>query len=354
MTAEAPEVRRILVRSTNWIGDAVMSLAALRELRQRFPDAHLTVFARDWVSDIYCGQGLADEIVSFPGNQSSLRHSGRLRGNDMAVLFQNAFEAALLSFFARIPQRLGYATQGRGFLLTRRAQPRTPQLGRHQAYYYLDLLHQLGLSSRDYLNDPDFSPDISLRPTESGSRTAKQLLHEAGWEEGQMLVGINPGATYGPAKRWLTDRYAALADRLALEFGAHILIVGSASERILAEQIESLMRARPTILSGRTDLQSLIASISRCRLFVTNDSGPMHLAAALDVPQIALFGSTDEVATGPLSGNARVVHKHVECSPCLRRECPIDLRCFGGISVNEVFEIAQEVLHETEAPGSIS
>ncbi len=343
-----------MVRSTNWIGDVVMSLAALRELRAAYPEAHVAVLARDWVADLYREQALVDEVISFPRGQSSLRCRDQVRGYDAAVLFQNAFEAALLAFLTRIPRRFGYSIQGRGFLLTDRAHPRTPELGRHQVFYYLDLLHQVGLSERDYLADPGFTPDISLRPPEAGTAEARRLLNEGGWAEERPLIGINPGATFGPAKRWLTERYAELGDRLCRELGASVMIVGSASERVLAEQIQERMEARPIILSGQTNLRSLLGSIALCRLFITNDSGPMHLAAALDVPQIALFGSTDQIATGPLSPRARVIHKHVKCSPCLRRCCPIDLRCFTRISVDEVFHLAQELLHEIPASGSFS
>lgn len=340
--SSSPE--RILVRSTNWLGDVVMSLPALREVRRLHPGAHLAVLARDWVAGLYREQGLVDEIIRFPDGRSSLRLVGRLRGFDRAILFQNAFEAALLVSIAGIPDRVGYATQHRSFLLTRSAAPRTQGRPIHQIFYYLDLLHLTGVSPTDYLQSPDFRPDIRLRPTDEGQRQAAELLDEMGVSSESLLVGLNPGATFGPAKRWLSDRYAELADRLIQRMGATILILGSASERAIADAIQSEMRERAVILSGLTSLESLTALLSRCALFVTNDSGPMHLAAALGTPQIALFGSTDEIATGPFSENAEVIHKHVECSPCLRRTCPIDLRCFTRITVDEVFEKAKERL----------
>ncbi|MFZ0427481.1 MAG: lipopolysaccharide heptosyltransferase II [Acidobacteriota bacterium] len=342
----SPSRPRVLVRSTNWIGDVVMSLPALREVRRLHPDAHLAVVARDWVADLYREQGLVDEIVSFPSGRSSLRLIGRLRDFDRAVLFQNAFEAALLASLAGIPDRVGYATQGRGFLLTRKARPRTPGRRLHQVFYYLDLLHLTGLSDIDYLNRSEFRPDIRLRATRAGLGRARALLAEAGAPADGQLMGLNPGATFGPAKRWLTDRYAALADRLIRETGATVLIFGSAAERPIAEAIQGSMKARAIILSGRTSLETLVALISSCSLFITNDSGPMHLAAALEVPQVALFGSTDEIATGPFDSRAEVIHKHVDCSPCLRRTCPIDLRCFTRIGVDEVYEAARRRLDE--------
>ena len=163
---------------------------------------------------------------------------------------------------------------------------------------------------------------------------------------------INPGAFYGSAKRWFTNRYAALADRLIEEDQAQVLIIGSAGEQAIAQEIQSLTKQRLTILTGQTDLPTLIGLLSQCDLLLTNDSGPMHLAAALDTPQVAILGSTDEVATGPFSPRARVIHKHVECSPCLLRECPIDLRCFSRIEVDEVYETARVLLHNGDFSGS--
>lgn len=244
----------------------------------------------------------------------------------------------------RIPQRVGYATDQRRLLLTRSASPRTKHLERHQVYYYLDLLYQTGLSETDYLHSSSFRPDISLSPTEKGIAQAKVLLETVGVRPGQLLIGLNPGAYFGPAKRWLIHRYAALADRFIGELGAEVLVFGSEGEKLIAEEIESSMNQKPKILTGSTDLPTLMALIASCRVFVTNDSGPMHLAASLSIPQVAIFGSTDEIATGPFDATAQIIHKHVECSPCLLRECPIDLRCFTGIEVDEVFETAKALI----------
>jgi len=260
------------------------------------------------------------------------------------VLLQNAFEAALLVRLARIPERIGYSVQGRGLLLSGRAQPRIRRLGRHQVYYYLDLLYQTGLSELDYLEREDFQPDISIAPSDRGSRQADALAAQEGLDDGTPLIGLNPGAYYGSAKRWFIDRYARLADRLLDEFPCRVAIFGSRKEEDIARKIADHMNHAPVILSGRTDLSCLVALLSRCALFITNDSGPMHLAAGLNIPQIAIFGSTDEIATGPFSPNAVVIHKHVDCSPCLRRECPTDLRCFREVSVKEVFECAARVI----------
>jgi heptosyltransferase-2 len=338
----------ILIRGTNWIGDSVMSLAALRELRRLYPEHHLSLLVTPWVSGLFEGQEIVDEIIPFQTSGSAWRDliqlRGRLRHFETAILFQNAFRAAAVMLISGIPERIGYATDGRSLLLTRRARPRIKELDRHQIYSYLDLLYQTGLSPRDYLEDPDFEPDIHLEAGQKDIRRADQLLQTAGPSSEGPLVIMNPGAYYGPAKRWFTDRYAALADRLIDGVKADIVLIGSREERTLAEEIQTLTQHPLKILTGQTDLPSLMGLLSRCDLFVTNDSGPMHLAAALDTPQIALFGSTDEVATGPFSCKARVLHKHVECSPCLLRECPIDLRCFSRIAVDEVYDAARAAL----------
>ncbi|MDE2925019.1 MAG: lipopolysaccharide heptosyltransferase II [Acidobacteriota bacterium] len=348
-------MKQVLVRCTNWIGDAVMSLAALRELRRLQPQARLTLLAREWVAPIFEGQGVADQVVTLEnrslGVRGVFRVGRRLRGFDTAVLFQNAFEAALLALTARIPNRIGYTTDGRRLLLTQGVRPRIKDLGRHQTYYYLDLLFQAGVSSIDYLEDSSFRPDIHLTPSRAQLESADSLLGEAGVESGRPLVGLNPGAAFGSAKRWFPERYAEVADRLIEEAGAEVVLLGSSSETPIAVRVREQMKQTPRFLVGRTSLSALIGVLARCRLFLGNDSGPMHLSAALGVPLVAVFGSTDEVATGPLSPQATVIHKHVECSPCLLRECPIDLRCFDRIHSGEVYRAARRLLTRNQAPG---
>ena len=198
-----------------------MSLAALRELRRLQPQARLTLLARKWVAPIFNGQGLADRVVTLEnrslGVRGVFRVGRRLRGFDTAVLFQNAFEAALLALTARIPNRIGYTTDGRRLLLTQGVRPRIKDLGRHQTYYYLDLLFQAGVSPIDYLEDSSFRPDIRITPSRAQLESADSLLGEAGADSGRPLVGLNPGAAFGSAKRWFPERYAEVADRLIRE-----------------------------------------------------------------------------------------------------------------------------------------
>lgn len=343
------KAERILIRGTNWIGDSVMSLAALREIRRLFPNAHLALLVKEWVAGMFRDQDLVDEIILLKDQESSiariLRTPSRLRGFDRAILFQNAFEAALITLLARIPVRAGYARDGRTALLTRRAQARIKELNRHQIYYYLDLLYQTAISPVNYLEQSDFQPNIRIRARPDRIEEARSLLRKTGIDGSKPLIGLNPGAFFGSAKRWFPDRYAALADRLIGEAGAEVVVLGGKSDLGTMQAIQEEMRHPCKSLVGETSLEILLGIMAQCRLFITNDSGPMHLAAALDVPQIALFGSTDEIATGPYSTQARVIHKHVECSPCLLRECPLDLRCFTRIEVEEVYQEAAAVLN---------
>ncbi len=340
--------RQLLIRASNWIGDCVMSVAAVKELRRLYPEDRLTIIGYRRVTGLFERQAFVDRVIALEhaGGWRRIRLESRaLRGSDRILLFPNSFASALPAFLARVPDRLGYRTDGRSLLLTHGVRPRSKRLGHHQAFYYLDLIHQLGLSEVDYLVDRDYAPDITLEASQSAIQKAQSLLEEMRVDRSLPLVALNPGAAFGPAKRWFLDRYAAVADLLVEKEGAEILVVGSRQEAPLARQIEKQMRARPHCLSGKTSLSTLMGLLSQCDLFVTNDSGPMHLAAALRIPQVALFGSTDEIATGPLCDRAVVIHKHVECSPCLLRECPIDQRCWDRITVDEVFQAAQGLLH---------
>ncbi|MBI3940764.1 MAG: lipopolysaccharide heptosyltransferase II [Acidobacteria bacterium] len=350
-----------MVRAPNWIGDAIISLPALKELRRLSPGARLSVLAKPWVADIYHAGGLADEVILFdrslfPGLAGIARLARHLRAHSFscALLLQNAFEAAVIARLAAIPVRVGYNTGYRGFLLTC-AVPLPRHAGAiHQSFYYLNLLTAAGFSPMTYSPESGYQPDASLQLSEEQRLPAARLLQSLGISAARPLVGINPGAAYGPAKRWFPERYAAVADHLASRWSAQVLVFGSAGELEIAWQIERAMRQRPIVLAGRTTLLELMGLIQHCDLFVTNDSGPMHLAAALRRPLIALFGSTDERLTGPMSCSAHVIHKPVECTPCFRRTCPIDLRCFGQISVGEVCELADRIFQSQALSGSPS
>ena len=214
----------------------------------------------------------------------------------------------------------------------------------HQAYYYLAILSGIGLlPARSWtLNGP--SPSIEIGVREADRMSAAAMLQATGVREGQIIVGINPGAYYGEAKRWFPERYAAVGDWIADAYGARILLFGSQSDLRTTQEVASRMKHPAVLLAGRTTLGELMALIRKCNLLITNDSGPMHLAAALDVPQLAIFGSTSEIVTGPLSSRAMVIKHPVPCNPCFLRKCPTDFRCMTGISVERVIAAAREMM----------
>jgi heptosyltransferase-2 len=346
-------VRRLLIRGTNWVGDSILSFPALKRARLEFPQAKITLLVLPWVAGIYEACTAIDDIWLYDRRDLHRGLSGKLRlirelrerHFDAALLFQNAFEAALLARLAGIPVRAGYDRDGRGWLLSHKVAVDSHVSNLHQIYYYLDLLEQLlgrPRTTKGLKPQPpsqfaaEAMPDITVAVSLERKHAARARLHSQGVDFNRTVVGVNPGAFYGSAKRWFSERYATVLDRLISERQASVVIFGSPNEVAIAKAIQSGMRNQPVILSGRTELNELIAMIACCDLFLTNDSGPMHLAAALRVPMLAIFGSTDEIATGPMSPAAVVLNKRVECSPCLLRECPIDHRCMARISAEEV------------------
>jgi heptosyltransferase-2 len=240
---------------------------------------------------------------------------------------------------------LGYHRDARGLLLTHavRIDPRVRLA--HQAYYYLGILSGAGLMQERPWEDGSYALEsIEIGVRDSDVAAAHEMLRAEGITQDQPVVGIHPGASYGGAKRWPARRFAEVADRLSRECGARILILGAPGEAPLARETASRMTEKASILAGRTTLGELMGIIRACRLFISNDSGPMHLAAALRVPQIAIFGSTSETATGPLSDLATVIKHEVDCSPCFLRECPIDFRCMLEVTVEDVVSAAKSRL----------
>jgi len=316
------EFSNILIRATNWVGDAVMSLPAMRAIRQRFPQARITVLAKPSVVDL-CP---ADEVILYQGTSYwRIARELRTRNFDCAILFQNAFEAAWIAWLARIPNRIGYNRDGRGLLLTQAIKvPEPGEIPPHQRFYYLELLRRAGWI--DQLPDCD----------------AIQLPHSA---NAKKVIGVSPGAAYGSAKRWLPERFAEAASKLATSRGASVALFGSPAERPLCDQIAQLIQG-PAVTNhaGQTTLAQFIELAATCELFLTNDSGAMHIASALGVPTVAIFGATDHIATGPTGPRARIVREQVECSPCLLRECPIYHRCMTRVTTERVVEEALQLL----------
>ena len=327
---------RVVIRAPNWLGDVVMALPAMTAVRRRFPGAHLAVAAVPSVAAVFREDtGVRpDTVVELPQSARAAVAAIAAGRFDLGVLFPNSFRSAWELWRAGVPARWGYATGGRGLLLTRRA-PRANRPGvMHQADYYRALVSGLGM------RPDDERPRIAA--TEATRARAGALLDQLKVPSGAPLVGLAPGAAYGAAKQWPIDRVAALAARLVRERGMTCLVLGATHDRAVAREIESWLRAsapeaQPRVidLAGRTSLSALVGIAARCDVFVSNDSGAMHVAAALGRPVVAVFGPTDERVTRPL-GSHDVISERVFCRPCLLRECPIDHRCMKRITVDMV------------------
>ncbi len=341
---------RILIRAANWVGDAIMTTPVIRAVRKNYPQAHVTVLAKPWVIPVYENNPFVDEIMVYDNQGRHKFGLGTLRlasdirqkGFDLAVLMQNAFEAAFLAFMAGIPERLGYNTDFRNLLLNPGIAINPDLKKKHLIDYYVGILKGAGLETDGRAMD--------LFVDQSDRDKAHDMLKEEGLADGRPLIGINPGATGGTAKRWFPERYAELAARLADFFNTRVIIFGGPADHGLGEEIREVSGRACSNMAGKTSLSQAFALIGRLDLFVTNDSGLMHAAAALDTPQVALVGSTDHIATAPSSRNAVMVRKEVGCNPCLKDECPTDHRCMDQLSVDMVMAACRKILNKKEGP----
>lgn len=330
---------KIMVRATNWVGDAIMALPALRAIRSR-PGARVSILARPYVADIYRDQEVADELILYDVRGAHAGISGRerlaaeLRDKefDAAILLQNAFDAAWLAWRTRIPERIGYARDGRSMLLTKAVRvPKVGEIPAHEKYYYLELLRRAGWI--DTLPEESF---IGLRVTDEKRDRAAQVLAAAGVRNNSVRIAIGAGAAYGSAKCWPPSRFAEVANRLKAQADADVILFGAAAETAVSAAIASEMVRPPIDLTGKTDIADLPALLSLCHVFVGNDSGAMHVAAAVGLPTVAIFGPTDPFGTAPVTPRCTIVREKLYCSPCFLRRCPIDHRCMTQITSGEV------------------
>jgi heptosyltransferase-2 len=328
---------RVVVRPPNWLGDAVLALPAIAAVRRHFAAANLTIAAAPAVAALFRERTGADpdHVIELPAANSPAIATLRGGAFDVGVLFPNSFRSAWQFRRAGIRERWGFATSGRWLLLTK-ASARAPRAkGRHQADYYRALVRGLGIACDDGLP--------VLHASEGSRERARALLAERGIGDASPLVVFAPGAAYGQAKQWPPDRVAQVIARVAQQTDAAIALVGASHDRDAARAIESWLRgqapatgARVVDLVGRTSLGALVGVAARASVFVSNDSGAMHVAAALGRPVVALFGPTDERATRPL-GDHDVLTAQVFCRPCMLRDCPIDHRCMKRITVDQVY-----------------
>ena len=361
--------RRILVRGTNWLGDAVMTTPALLRLREKFSDAHITLLTPEKLRDLWLAHSAVNEIISIAPDESVFSVGQKLRtGNfDLALVLPNSPRSALEVWLAGIPQRIGYARPWRNWFLTQTVSARaetvkmqkrsvgeirqlvaadvsrrtdrndrafTSAATAHQIHEYLHLVAALGA------NPEPLPPQLVVTPGEVEAMRKKFGLNEIE----RPLFGLNPGAEYGPAKRWPMEKFIATAREIQNQTNCTWLVFGGQADTAIADRIESAIPSPPSAilnLAGKTSLRELMALLKICRVLLTNDSGPMHVAAALGIPVVVPFGSTSPELTGPgLPGDPqhRLLKSAALCSPCFLRECPIDFRCMNGISIERVVE----------------
>jgi heptosyltransferase-2 len=322
--------QRLVIRAPNWLGDAVMALPALAAVRAGLPEAHITIAAIASVAPLFQEETPAapNDVLTLPdrSREAKALAEGKF---DAGLLLTNSFRTAWMMRRAGIPERWGVATSARGFLLTRRVS--RPRSRVHQSVYYSTLVEALGFALTD--RTPRMVPRAAT------TERAAEMLVQLGIPPTALLIGFAPGAAYGHAKRWPPARVAAVVARLAQERGATSILVGAHGDREAGREIESALPSgiRVVNLIGRTDLRQLAGILARCAAFVSNDSGAMHLAAAVGVPVTAIFGPTDERVTAPI-GNHDVIVRQVFCRPCMLRDCPIDHRCMKRITSDDVFD----------------
>lgn len=338
--------KNIIVRMPNWIGDAVMATPVLSDLRTYYKDAKITVMCQSNIASILKNDPNVDEIYIYSKPSGWIHRAVHLEvvdqlrcgKYDLGILLTNSFSSAWWFFLGKVQNRIGYQGNFRDVLLNKTVPLPENIETQHLVITYKTLLSPLGIPLSNTL------PKLYLEEDESQS--ALQMLEQLGIDPlKNVIIGINPGAAYGSAKCWLPERFKALNKRLAEDPRVYIIYFGDQAGVSLVDDICNGTNERVINLAGKTTIRSLMALIQKCSLFLTNDSGPMHMASALGTKLVALFGSTSDVKTGPF-GNNKIIHKHVECSPCYKRECPIDFRCMTKISVEEVYQEIQKLLKQ--------
>jgi heptosyltransferase II len=334
-------MKRVLVKEVNWLGDLVLSLPALVRLRAAFASATLSVLIRHELAGFFDGIDWIDEVIPYSvrtgvrgwADQRKIVAALRARRFDLAVIFPNSFRSALWMMLAGVPRRAGYATDGRRFLLTNPALPKASVKEGHQSFYWLGMVS-------DTLGILPALPDSTYYPLEVSTQSVgrvTQWLASHRRKRNAPLIAISSAAAYGPAKEWPPLYYAQLIDLLDEIAGAECILLGTAAERFKCEELAVMTRVGALVAAGNTDVGELKALLSRCDGFAGNDSGAMHLAAALGIPAVGIFGSTNPVRTGPVGPKAAVIYRGVQCSPCLKRTCRFGhYQCLHAIKPAEV------------------
>lgn len=338
-------IKRIVVRTPNWVGDVVMSIPALRELRRVFHAAEITLATSAGAAEIFLENDFADHVCPVErGLSGTIKNARqwRRRRFDLAVLMPNSFAAAANAYLARVPLRIGYDSDRRGRLLTH-AVPLPEWRGkRHESFYYLNIVAEverrvLGTSAVN-ANEPRFD----LRVSDGRQQAARTTLNQLGASPARPLAILCPGSVNSRAKRWPAERFAELADQLS-EAGKDVVLIGSPAEVEVTNEVLARSRSKPIALTGKTTVGQAVALISIADVLISNDTGPAHIGAALGTPTLVIFGPTNPLTTYPLSPTAEMIRRPPECAPCMLRDCPIDHRCMTAISAGDVFERAMQV-----------
>jgi heptosyltransferase-2 len=341
---------KIVVLGTNWVGDAIMSIPALRQIRASFPEASITLHTRSWAEGVFRDASFIDEIISYERTSSSFQDSRRQakilrqRSFDTAFVFPNSFASAFTTWLARIPRRIGYSTDARGILLTDRLGIPAWKGKRHEVFYYLNLVLESGESVGGSAAPVELDPSTDLDVSDERRLKAREFLSGSVLASRKRTVALGVGSANSRAKRWPAENYAKLNDYLQVELNANVILVGAVNETDVAEEVYELAKHKPINLSGKTSLDTATALLSEVDMLISNDMGLAHIAPSVGTQTLVIFGPTDPETTRPFSPNATVIRKLVECSPCMLRDCPIDHRCMWRITTNEVFEHARMIL----------
>lgn len=337
---------KILVRGTNWIGDSVMSVPALRRLRKSCPDAHITLAAPGWCQGIFGDAEFLDDFMVLEGSGHSISSvcsqaaRARKESFDAAILFTNSFGSALAARLSGIARRYGYAAEGRGFLLSAKFEKPEWKSERHESEFYLNLVN---LALEELGCTPDRSePDPSIAVSRAKRDLTRDLLESKGIGKRAAYAVLGPGSTNSRAKRWSAAGFAETADLLRRKEGLMIVLLGSQEERDVANEVKKAAAEAVVDLTGETSLDEAVAVLAEASLVVSNDMGLAHVAAAAGTPTVVIFGPTNPLTTSPLG--AAIVREPVECSPCMLRDCPIDHRCMTRISPERVAKEAARLL----------
>ncbi len=330
------ENMKIIVRSPNWIGDAVLCLSSIEYIKEKIPQAQITILAKNWVKDVFLNHPTIDEIISIDKPKTALIREIKKRNFDIGILFTNSFSSAFLFFVAGVRKRTGYKTNLRSIFLTD-GLPLPKNLEKmHQRDYYLEIAQKA-------VGGNGISKNPAIYLTNGETDRADSILKNFDISQNAKIVGIFPGASYGPAKMWGTGKFKSLAEKIVKNENAKVLVFGGNKEKILGAAIQNKTNSIIN-LCGKTTARELMALIKRCNVFITNDTGPMHIASALNVPVIAIFGPTNPDRTSPLNTSI-IIKKKVNCAPCKHRICPLKRHdCMESVSVDEVFEKAEKYI----------